>query len=63
MRTNLDLERVNYVMTFLPSASRNNKFDVLNMTERGLEVEEVNAIDVAQKIVEITIDSGAAKSA
>ena len=49
--------------TFLPSASRNNKVDVLNMTERGLEVEEVNAIDVAQKIVEITIDSGAAKSA
>ena len=49
--------------TFLPSASRSNKVDVLNLTERGLEVEEVNAIDVAQKIVEITVDSGAAKSA
>ena len=26
----------------------------LNLTERGLEVEEVNAVDVAQEIVEIT---------
>ena len=38
-----------------------NKIDVLNLTER-LEVEEVNAVDVVQEIVEITLDSGAAKS-
>ena len=30
----------------LTSASRCNKRDVLNLTERGLEVEEVNAVDV-----------------
>ena len=45
------------------SASRSIKFDVLNMMERGLGVEEVNAVDAVQEIVEITIDSGAAKSA
>ena len=39
-----------------------NKIDVLNLTERGLEVEEVNAVAVVQEIVEITLDSGAAKS-
>ena len=33
------------------------------MTERGLEVEDVNAIDVAQEIVVITVESGAARSA
>ena len=47
----------------MTSASRSIKFDVLKMTERGLEVEEVNAVDAVQEIVEITIDSGAAKSA
>ena len=34
-------------------------FDV---RERGLQVEEVNAVDVVQKFVEITVDLGAAKS-
>ena len=31
-------------------------------TERGLKVEEVNAVDVVQEIVEITVDSGTPKS-
>ena len=43
-------------------ASRSNNFDVLNFTERGLEVEEVNAVDVVQQIVEITVGGRAAKS-
>ena len=30
------------------------KFDALNLTERGLEVEEVNEVDVVQEIVDIT---------
>ena len=38
----------------MASACRSNKFDVVNLTERGLEVEEVNAVDVVQEIVEIT---------
>ena len=45
----------------MTSASRSNKFDVLNFTQRGLEVEE-NAVDVVQEIVEIIVDSGAANS-
>ena len=45
------------------TSSRSTKFDILNVMERGLGVEEVNAVDAVQEIVEITIDSGAAKSA
>ena len=41
---------------------RSNKFDVLNLTEGGLEVEEVNAVDVVQEVVEITVDPGVANS-
>ena len=37
-------------------------FGVLNLTERGLEAEEVNAVDVVQEIVEISVDVAAAKS-
>ena len=43
------------------NANRSNKFDVLNLTESRLEVEEVKAVDVVQEIVEITVDSGVAK--
>ena len=43
------------------SASQRNKFDVLRSIESGSEDEEVNAVDVVQEIVEITVDSGAAK--
>ena len=46
----------------MTSASRSNKFDVLDMTERGLEVEELNAVYVVREIVETNVDSGAAKS-
>ena len=46
----------------MTSASRSNKFDVLNFTELPLEVEDVKAVDVVQEIVEITVDSGTAKS-
>ena len=42
----------------MTNASRSNKFNVLNMPERGLEFEDVNAVDVAQEIVEITVDLG-----
>ena len=42
--------------------SRSIKFDVLNVSERELEVEEVNAVDVVQENLEITVDSGAATS-
>ena len=45
----------------MTSTSRTNKFDVLNMSEHGLEVEEVNAVDVVQEIVDITVESGADK--
>ena len=41
---------------------RRNKFDVLNLTESRQELEKVNAVDMVQEIVEITVDSGAAKS-
>ena len=41
------------------TAIRSNKFDVLNITANGLEVEDVNTVDVVQEIVEITVDSGA----
>ena len=44
------------------NVNRSNKFDVLNQTESGLEFEEVNAVDVVQEILEITVDSIAAKS-
>ena len=40
----------------MTTASRSNKFDVLSLTERGLGVEEVNAVDVVQEIVEIIVD-------
>ena len=33
----------------------------LKLTESGLEVEEVNVVAVVQEIVEITVESGAAK--
>ena len=33
------------------NATRSKKFDVLKLTESGLEVEEVNAVDVVQEIV------------
>ena len=46
----------------LTSVNRSNKFDVLNLAERGLEVEEVKAVDVVQEIVKIIVNSGAAKS-
>ena len=46
----------------MTSASRSNKFDVLNVTERGLKLEDVNAVGVVKEIVEITVDSGDAKS-
>ena len=42
-------------------ASRCNNFDVLELIESELEVEEVHAVDV-QEVGEITVDSGAAKS-
>ena len=42
--------------------TRSNKFDVLNLTESGLKVDEVNAVDELQEVVEITDDTGAAKS-
>ena len=48
--------------TEMTSASRFNKYDVLNLTERGLEVEEVNAVDVVYEIVQINVGSGLAKS-
>ena len=38
------------------SASWSNRFDVLKRTEGELEVEEVNAVDVVQEIVEITLE-------
>ena len=41
---------------------RSNKFDVLNLAERGLKVVEVNAVGVVQEIVEIDVDSAAAES-
>ena len=44
------------------TANRSNKFDVLNPTGSGVEVEEVNAVDVVQEIVATTVDSGAAKN-
>ena len=37
----------------MTTASRSNKCDVLNLTERRFEVEEVNAADVVQEIVEL----------
>ena len=46
----------------MTSASRSNKFVVLEMTERELAVEEVNAVDVVKEVVEITVCSGAAKN-
>ena len=42
----------------MTNASRSNKFDVLNMAARGLEFEDVNAVDVVQEIVEIIVVSG-----
>ena len=42
----------------MTSASRSYKLDVVKLTERGLVVEEVNAVDVVQEIVEITVGSG-----
>ena len=48
--------------TEMTSASRCNKYDVLNLTERGLEVEEVNAVDVVYEIVEMNVGSGLVKS-
>ena len=44
------------------NASRSNNFGVVNLTDSGLDVEKVNAVDVVQEIVEITVDSGAARS-
>ena len=46
----------------MTSASRRNKFDVLNLTDHGVEVEEMNAVDLVQEIVEITVDLGSVKS-
>ena len=46
----------------MTSASRGNKFGFLNLTERGLKVEEVNAVDVVHEVLEIAVDSGVAKS-
>ena len=45
----------------MTSASRSKKFDVLELIESELEVEEVSAVDVVQEVVEITADSGAAR--
>ena len=45
----------------MTSANWSNKFDVLKLTDSELE-EEVNAVNVVQEIVWITVDSGAAKS-
>ena len=36
--------------------------DVLNVAESGQEFEALNAVDVVQEIVEITVDAGAAKN-
>ena len=36
--------------------------DVWSLSEGGLEVEEVNAVDAVQEIVDITVDAGASKS-
>ena len=41
-----------------PNANRSNEFDVLNLTENGLEVDELSAVDVPE-ILEITADAGA----
>ena len=41
----------------MTSTSRSNNFGVLNFIERGLK-DEVNAVDVMQEIVEITVHRG-----
>ena len=44
------------------NANRSRKFEVLSLTEGGLEVEEVSAVDEVQQIVEITVGWRVAKS-
>ena len=46
----------------MTSASRSNQFDVLELIESELEVDEMNAVDVVQEVVEITVDLGAANN-
>ena len=45
----------------MTSASRSNKFDVLNLAASGLEVEEVTAVGVVQGIVGIIVGLGVTK--
>ena len=53
---------VKIVMTDSSRVRTDKRANVLHPTASGLEVEEVNAVDMLQEIVEITVDSGAAKN-
>ena len=44
----------------ITTTSRNTKFDVLEPIEGELEIEEVNAVDVVQESVEVTVALGVA---